>query len=64
MNFTLMNNDQEIGIIGFDIDGKLLTKEVTKDDKTYLISQTGTTITVTEKTQNTPVVTTQSDIVL
>lgn len=64
MNFTLMNNDQEIGIIGFDIDGKLLTKEVTKDDKTYLISQTGTTITVTEKTQSTPVVTTQSDIVL
>jgi isoaspartyl peptidase/L-asparaginase-like protein (Ntn-hydrolase superfamily) len=48
INFTIKKNGKELGIISFDITGKLITQYITKDSQTYTISQNWTTIQVTE----------------
>ena len=48
INFTIKKNGKELGIISFDVTGKLLTQYIIKDSQTYTISQNRTTIQVTE----------------
>ena len=54
--FVLKNNTEKFWIIGFDINGKLLSQEIENNEKTYTISQKDTKIYITEKSKEEPVV--------
>jgi len=48
INFTVKNNGKEIGTIGFDLKGKVITQYLSKNNQTYTVSQNRTTIKLTE----------------
>ncbi|MEI6118543.1 MAG: hypothetical protein WCP92_04910 [bacterium] len=48
INFTVQHNGKEIGTIGFDLKGKVITQYLSKNNQTYTISQNRTTIKLTE----------------
>lgn len=49
VNFILKNNTEEWGTIGFDIYGKLISKEIENKGKTYTLTQKGKNIQITEQ---------------